>query len=75
MADRPAQRYPYCHAPHPDRRRRGDACGKQLAQGIPAEIEFIMISDDPPVEPDGSVWLPCPRRACGKWNRFRIVAP
>jgi len=72
---RPVTDHAYCHAPHPDRRRPHDACGKQLEMGIPAKLEFVTIVAGPPAEPDGSIYLPCPRNACGKWNRFRIVPP
>lgn len=65
-----------CHAPHPDlQRRKGDACGRILISGdIPAAMEFITIAEEKPSdEPDGSVWVQCPRKQCQKWNRFKFV--
>jgi hypothetical protein len=65
-----------CHAPHPDvQRRKGDACGRSLVVGeVPAALEFVTISDEAPaMPPDGTIWVQCPRKQCGKWNRFRIV--
>jgi hypothetical protein len=70
--DRP-RTHAYCHAPHPDRRRSLDACGKQLESGIPGKLEFITLVDAPPLEGDGTLYLPCKRKACGKWNRFSIT--
>lgn len=61
-----------CHAPHPDARRAGDPCGSLIGD-VPGDVEFVTTADRAPAAPDGEVWLLCPRRNCGKWNRFRIV--
>jgi hypothetical protein len=63
-----------CHAPHPDPRKKGEACGSFLTY-LPAGVEFVTTADQAPRAPDGSYWLACPRRNCGKWNRFSLPRP
>lgn len=67
-----------CHAEHPDRRRRGDPCGRTLYVGsCPSAVQFVVTSTVEPEGPenDGTFWLQCPRKQCARWNRFRFVVP
>jgi hypothetical protein len=61
-----------CHAPHPDPKKPGEPCGSLLGD-VPGAVEFVTTAPHAPAHPDGGVWLACPRRKCGMWNRFRIV--
>ena len=72
-----------CHAPHPDPDHFGERCGALLAYAR-GEFVFVAIADDGPATLDevartvleherADTWLQCSERACGKWNRFRVV--
>lgn len=61
-----------CHAPHPDPRKKGDACGSTL--GWVPSVSFVTTAGEAPKTPDGTIWLRCPRESCQQWNRFRIIA-
>jgi hypothetical protein len=64
----------YCAGCHPDDQRAGSACGTILGD-LPsvAALRFAGLFAKAPDEPDGMVWLRCPRSRCGMWNRFRIL--
>lgn len=68
-----------CHAAHPDQRKVREPCGRTLFAGaMVGHVEFVTTASDAPEGPesDGTFWLQCPRKQCGRWNRFRfVVAP
>lgn len=65
----------YCHAPHPDPRKPYALCRTLLGMGIPGAYVPVNTIDRRPAQPDpeGLLWLQCPRKSCGKWNAFRLV--
>lgn len=66
-----------CHSSHPDKRKAREACGRTLFVGaMVGHVEFVTTSKQAPEGPesDGTFWVQCPRKQCGRWNRFRFVA-
>jgi hypothetical protein len=64
----------FCSGFHPDNQRIGRKCGTILGD-LPSvsALKFAGLFAKAPDDPDGMVWLKCPRTKCGVWNRFRIL--
>jgi hypothetical protein len=60
-----------CHAPHPDPRRRSDACGALMASVI-GRYEFVGLVPRIPDAPDGYAYQRCPDKHCRAVNKFRV---
>lgn len=63
-----------CHAPHPDRKRRGEHCGAVLGD-VPGPVRFVGTSARRSHAVDGRIRLQCGRRDCRTWNIFEAIAP
>ena len=63
----------FCHAERAGARIPGTPCHTFLGH-VPGHLEFITTAVRAPDKPDGTVWLRCTARNCGKWNRFRVIS-
>jgi hypothetical protein len=62
-----------CRAPHADPKKKGHPCGILLGD-VPGRYEFVTVADRLPADPDGYVWLKCPGKRCGRWNKWKLIA-
>lgn len=61
-----------CHAPHPDPKKKGHACGGFLGH-VHGAYDFVTSAPKAPQEPGGFTWLLCPRESCRQWNKWHLV--
>lgn len=76
MAEAPAQDFPVtrltCRTPHADPKKKGQPCGILLGD-VPGRYEFVTVAERLPAAPDGYVWLKCPGKRCGRWNKWKLI--
>ncbi|MDQ2667398.1 MAG: hypothetical protein M3Z05_15475 [Gemmatimonadota bacterium] len=65
-----------CHGTHPNpftrRHGVGARCHRFLGY-VPGVRRFVTVAAIAPSEPDGMVWVRCPK--CRTWNVFELVPP
>jgi hypothetical protein len=66
----------HCHATYRGGRGRvpSESCGRFLGY-VPGVLTFVGLGTRAPDEPDGNVWVRCPRSDCHAWNIFKVMPP
>jgi hypothetical protein len=61
-----------CQSRHPALQTA--TCGTLIGY-LPGPLRFAGLVERAPAAPDGHVYVRCPRKTCGAWNRFTVLEP